>query len=212
MLEVRSLAEVPELAVAHGVDVVLLDVGGVLADDVWERMLLDPDQGLAVRWDMDPGRVRDAGAALWGRFSRGAAHEDAWWAALEEQLAAPIALPLRDELRAMVRGNDDARPVLTALRERSLPYVLVSNNTTFWWPRQLQAAGITDLLPATPRFLSCTAGVTKDDRPGLLEHAVAAVAAPALLVDDRVVNLERGAELGLVPVWARFGTGRQEAA
>ena len=206
-----SLRDLPAVLDAHGAQGVLLDIGGVLADDVWERLLLDPSSGLAARRGLDVDRVRAAGQALWQRLSRGPGVELEWWAGLEEQLGVSVPGAERDELLRTVRGNPDARPAVEELVASGRPVGLVSNNTAFWAPWQLALAGVESCVDPALTFLSCELGVTKGDEPGLLERA-AEHAAGWLLVDDRPDNLARARGLGLVGVQVRFGTAAEGLA
>ena len=58
---------------------IIFDVGGVLAHDVWEHLLLDKPKGLAARFDLQYDAVEKVGKALWTAFDRWRAEpEDEW--------------------------------------------------------------------------------------------------------------------------------------
>jgi FMN phosphatase YigB (HAD superfamily) len=182
-------------------EVVLLDIGGVLADDVWERLLLDERTGLAARRGLDPDVVAAEGRALWAWASRQPVAESDYWSELARRLGIHITDDEVAALEATIRGNPEARSLRSGLCEQNRRVGLLSNNTAFWWQKQLHSAGTPDLSASDPRFLSFQHGVTKSDRPGLLELA-ATVVVPArtVVVDDREAVLLRAAELGFDPI------------
>lgn len=194
------------------VDYVLLDIGGVLVDDVWERMLLDPEAGLAARHGVDRAAVEAVGREVWGTVSRRAATEQQWWSGIESGLDREIAEGERQELRALVRADARARAALERVCEAGSRLGVVSDNTSFWWAWQLDLASVSDLVEPPLRFLSCERGTGKSDVPGLLELALSSVPPEAtVLVDDRVRNLERAAALGAATLHMAFGTGTAHA-
>lgn len=189
------------------VGAVLFDIGGVLADDVWERMLLDPRDGLAARRGIDPARAHAAGRAVWPVVSREPAQADDWWAAVEQRLDLTVAEAERAELLGLVQGNAEAREVFEEVRATSVEIGVVSNNTSFWWRHQLTLAGVLDLVQPELRLLSCEVGRSKSDEPGLLETARGLLPeVRVLVVDDRQGNLDRAQRLGFEVLSSRYGT------
>lgn len=205
-----SLDLVLDLVGTLDVDAVLFDIGGVLADDVWERMLLDPRDGLAVRRGIDRGKVRAAGRSVWSTVSRRPAEAGAWWAAVEQQLDLTVAAGERAELLGLVQGNPQAHGVLEQVRASSVEVGVVSNNTSFWWHHQLAVAGVLDLVQPELRLLSCEVGRSKSDEPGLLQTARALLPqARVLVVDDRQGNLDRAQRLGFQVLSYCYGTSAE---
>lgn len=55
---------------AGGLRAVAFDVGGVLAYDVWERLYLDPNDGIVARYPhLDPRELTRIGKKLWEEFA-----------------------------------------------------------------------------------------------------------------------------------------------
>src|SRR2546429_2844412 len=51
------------------VKAVIFDIGGVLARDVWEHLLLDEDNGVAAEYSLDRDEVERVGRLLWEAFA-----------------------------------------------------------------------------------------------------------------------------------------------
>ncbi|MGP0100269.1 MAG: hypothetical protein ACLPUT_01420 [Solirubrobacteraceae bacterium] len=210
---VIGVEEIIEAVEAQAADVVLLDIGGVLADDVWETMLLHPRDGIASRYGLDPAAVSEVGRELWEWASRRELEESRYWAALEETLSIEISGDARAGLESLIRGNPDAPRLAAGLVAAGARVGVLSNNTSFWWPKQLLLAGTPELGAAGLRFLSCERGVSKGDDPGLIELAAAQLnPSRPVLVDDRADHLMRAQAIGFGTVRYRFGRARQVIA
>ena len=203
-----ALVDVPAIVAAcrdADLDVVLLDIGGVVAEDVWERLWLDPESGIATRHGLDLAVAERVGLDLWRWVAREPADGDAYWDAAQAATGITIDRRERAGLLERVRPNPLARQLVEDLRDLGLRIGLASNNTSFWWSHQLAVAGIADLLDDELSWLSFAHGVTKSDTPGLLELAAAATDPKrALFIDDRQNNIERATALGFTAIRYRF--------
>jgi len=190
----------------------LLDLGGVLTDDVWQRMVLTPGEGLADRLGIDRQAAEAAGTQLWERYAvRPEADEDEYWRDLATLVGVPIPSSLVSETeQKLVRANPESSALVRALEERRARIGVLSNNTAFWYPKQARLAGIEHAVDPELVFLSFRARVTKEDVPGLFE--VAANRVPALaatvVVDDQLELVRQARRVGFraihyPPDWSR---------
>jgi FMN phosphatase YigB (HAD superfamily) len=188
---------VSPLEIPPDVEAVLLDVGNVLASDYWESLLLTPGLGLADRFGLDRIAVGAAGAELWEEFCRAPAREDDYWSELSEKLGTEIEPAVRRELAELPERNPLAAEILDDLHRRGARIGLMTDNTSFWFPKQSALIGFDEVLDEKLILLSYEQGVSKSDRPGLMEVAAErSTPASTLVVDDREHNLALARELG----------------
>lgn len=136
----------PALTVPDGVDVVLLDVGGVLVSDYWETILLTPEHGMVDRLGLDRARVEEVGLALWEVYCRRDGTEADYWSDLGRELGMTVPASLPAELDRLVTVAPGARELLASLGERDVRLGVVSNNTAFWFPKQSALLGLETLM------------------------------------------------------------------
>ncbi len=183
-------------AAAAAVDVVLLDVGGVLFVDPWEHLLLAPGTGVSDQLGLQPSLLADAGRELWPRFSTSAGEEHAWWSAVGEAVGLTISAEVRVRAEEALLPTAWASQVLEAAR-RFRSVGVVTDNTSFWYERQRRALQLDAVVTPGLELVSCEVGVRKRDDPGLLHHAATLVdPTRTIVVDDRAHNLEAASALG----------------
>ena len=185
---------------------VILDVGGVLAHDIWEPMFDD----LAVRYRLDRQRIHQAGKLLWETFAYVPQTPANTWRDMERrywQLFLSICeVPLGVD--ALIRRTDryvvpveGMRPILEALRARGTPLVICSNNNEIWWPRQAKKLQLRRFFDDEKLVLSSRIGAPKaSPRLEMFRAAVAAAGVPAarcFFVDDRRENIVRAKRFGI---------------
>lgn len=191
---------------APTIDRVLVDLGGVLTVDPWETLLLTPGTGIADRMGLDRALVERVGLALWDEHSRSVTSESLYWRQFSAQVGAEIHTSLVNTVeRELLVVTPDAHRIVACLRERSAPWGLITNNTAFWYPKQLDLLGMT---PADPQwhFTSFAAGVEKGDDPGLFELAAGTIDAEhTAVIDDRPSNVERAQRCGFQATMYRVG-------
>jgi FMN phosphatase YigB (HAD superfamily) len=173
------------------VEVALLDMGNVLADDYWETLVLSPGTGLADVLGVDRQVARRAGVGLWRRYCLETADEDCWWADLASALEVEISRDLVERLHLQVRANPRAADILSSWTEAGLRLGIISDNTSFWYPRQAALVGLEAFIEPDLVFLSFEHGTTKSDDPGLLDVAARFVdPTRTVVVDDRQHNID----------------------
>ena len=180
-------------------DTVLFDLGGVLVSDPWESLLLTPELGLADRLGLDRHLVERAGKELWGKYSLRVTHEGDYWRDLSAALEIDVALQLVPQLEAgLLVADANADAILHAIHAAGITIGVVSETTSFWYPRQISLVDLDRYLEETRAFLSFRFGVGKDGAGrGLFEIAAETVEpGRTLVIEDRRRNLERASSVG----------------
>ena len=185
---------------------VILDVGGVLAHDMWEPMFRD----LGARYRLERRRLTRIGKLLWETFAYVPETPANTWRDMErrywELFLAITGLPLG--VKALIKQTDryvipvaGMRPILDELRRRRIPLVICSNNNEIWWPRQAKKLELARFFPDSRLVLSSRVGAPKDSpRLEMFRAAVAAAGvlpAECFFVDDRQPNIERARSYGI---------------
>jgi len=185
---------------------VILDVGGVLAHDIWEPMFDD----LAARYRLDRKALRAAGRLLWETFAYVPETPANTWRDMErrywELLLLICKVPLT--VRSLIALTDryvipveGMRPILEKLRARGTPLVICSNNNEIWWPRQAKKLQLKRFFAQERLVLSSRVGAPKaSPRLEMFRAAVAAAGVPAascFFVDDRRENIARARSFGI---------------
>jgi len=185
---------------------VILDVGGVLAHDIWEPMFDD----LAARYRLDRKALRAAGRLLWETFAYVPETPANTWRDMErrywELLLLICKVPLT--VRSLIALTDryvipveGMRPILEKLRARGTPLVICSNNNEIWWPRQAKKLQLKRFFEEERLVLSSRVGAPKaSPRLEMFRAAVAAAGVPAascFFVDDRRENIARARSFGI---------------
>jgi len=185
---------------------VILDVGGVLAHDIWEPMLDD----LALQYRLNKQQIRKTGRLLWETFAYVPETPANTWRDMEQRywelfrlickvpLTVKSLIALTDRYVVPVKGM---RPILEALRARGTPLVICSNNNEIWWPRQARKLQLKRFFDDDKLVLSSRVGAPKaSPRLEMFRAAVTAAGVPAarcFFVDDRQENIERARRFGI---------------
>ena len=146
---------------------VILDVGGVLARDIWEYLYDD----LAAWHGLDREALHEAGRLLWETFAYVPESPANTWRDMERRYWELFLLMFRgtglsvDELIALtdryVVPIPGMRPILETLHARGLPLVICSNNNEIWWPRQAEKLALARFFPDSKLVLSSRVGAPK---------------------------------------------------
>lgn len=187
-------------------DRVLIDLGGVLTVDPWESLVLTPRRGLADRLHLDRALVERIGSDLWQIHSRSVTSEELYWQQFAQRVGTDIPPELlADVERELLVVTPDALRMVESLRAGDRPWGLITNNTAFWYPKQLALLGMMRTEPQW-QFTSFAAGTVKDDSPGLFELAAQTVdPARTIVIDDRLHNIERARACGFQATMYRVG-------
>jgi FMN phosphatase YigB (HAD superfamily) len=177
---------------------VLFDIGGVLTVDPWQTLLLTPQRGIADRLGLDRDSVSAAGERLWPRYSSAPEDEQSYWHALQETLGHEIPTAVVREVEAeTLRPNPAAKPAIDLLEAGHVSWGIISDNTTFWYRKELDLLGLTGRVGDALEFVSFRYGRSKSSESSLFEIAARRVEPEhTVVVDDRQPNLARADRLG----------------
>jgi len=181
---------------------ILIDLGGVLTEDPWETILLTPEIGIADRLGLDRDVVATAGGKLWELYCRSFMEEEQYWDQMSELLNIKLPPVLIQEIeKATLKPTHGALEFLSYLQETKRSWGLVTNNTAFWYSKQLAILGLTGY-KLQWEFTSHDDGVVKSDTGrGLFEIAAETTdAANTLVIDDRLGNVVRARSAGFSAV------------
>jgi FMN phosphatase YigB (HAD superfamily) len=183
------------------VDIVLLDIGGVLTSDPWQSIVLTPGRGLADLLGIERAAAEATGKTLWPKYSLSVHDEGEYWNEFARSVgcAIPAGLVRSVELKNL-EVNSSAKYALVELDERSIPWGFITDNTAFWYRKQLGFLGLSDRRDASLDFPSFECGVAKSSNGRNLFEVAAAAIDPArtLIVDDRLHNIDRASQAGFV--------------
>lgn len=178
---------------------ILLDIGGVMAPDPWETLWLAPDAGLAYKLHCSLSAVADIGPQLFEQFSEAVFSEPEYWKAWEERLHITIPTELIQETeQKLLIPNPYLIQFLQQLQEQKLRIGITSNNTSFWYPKQVSSEMLSKYFDSSLLFLSQELGTSKvTGIPDLYELAAQKTKpSQTLIIDDRQGNLDHARGLG----------------
>ena len=199
---------------------VIFDVGGVLAQDVWEHLLLDQadrDQpaGIASHHGLNADITEKVGKLLWNAFAYTPETNRNDWRQLEKRYwksfieffwgkSPPDGVSV-DGFIAMtgtfIRPIPGMDAVLERLQSQGYGLAICSNNNEFWFRRQMAELRLHRFFSPNKTILSCRIGVAKSSPGFEMFHAAAdslsVGPSQCAFVDDRQGNVDRAKELGM---------------
>lgn len=197
---------------------IIFDMGGVLAHDVWEHLLLDEPDGIAAVYSLDRGLVEKVGYLLWEAFAYMPEISHNTWPVLEERYWN-MFLDFFDYLRPAVSSGDligrtdhfirpvengAMIPLLERLQAEGKALALCSNNNEFWFHYQMDRLNLHRFFSPDKTILSCRIGVSKSSpRFEMFHAAVKALGVTAdqcAFVDNRENNVKRARQCGMVGI------------
>jgi len=178
---------------------VLFDIGNVLASDFWEAIWLTPGSGLADRLAVPVSLAAEVGKKLWRHYSLTPGEEADYWCEIQRSLGKQISAAMIQESElSNIHANPRARGTISSLVNAGCRVGVISNNTSFWAPKQLAKADVASLIDRDLCFISSELHADKTrSEPNLFHIAARRVdAAKTLIVDDRPHNLATAGTLG----------------
>jgi FMN phosphatase YigB (HAD superfamily) len=178
---------------------ILFDMGGVLICDTWEAFLLTPHTGLADQLQLDRNTTSRVGHTLWEHYSTRQTREEDYWSDLGKALSINIPLSIVDYLESeLLEANPKARESILEAKEAGFRIGIISNNTSFWFSKQVKLANIKDLIDPDLMFLSHNYGVQKKTPNRGLFHIAANIvdSNQTYVVDDNQNNIRIAQGLG----------------
>jgi HAD superfamily hydrolase (TIGR01509 family) len=182
---------------------VIFDIGGVLAYDVWEYLLLDEKSGIVSICNLDMEQVQRVGQNLWEKFAcRAAIGEDGW-----KELEFHLSMSVNDFIQLtgkFIRPVQGMAQLLDHLQSEGIDLAICSNGTEFWFKRQLDRLDLHRFFRATRVILSSRIGVLKSSpRFEMLQATVNALGIGkdfCIFVDDREENIQQALRFGLAGI------------
>lgn len=206
----------------------IFDIGGVLAHDVWEHLLLSVPHGIASKYNLSCGEVEKIGKVLWKKFATRKAnssqdrekYEREYW---EEFKTSIPRLPNSISVESLISMSEgfvqhvnekDMSPILERLRDKGVGLAICSNNNEFWFHRQMTKLDLNKFFDEDKVVLSCHEGVEKSDKTLKMFHVAARklrlAATDCVFIDDRMENINRALDCGMTGIW--FPSGSSDGA
>jgi beta-phosphoglucomutase-like phosphatase (HAD superfamily) len=185
------------------VKTVLLDIGGVLAADSWEWLILTPTRGLADRFGLPRDVAEQVGKRLWRKYSLIPSTADQYWSefAAAVSIAVPPPLTISELEDELITASPTAFSLLSYLADRDLRIGVISDNTSFWYARQTAMLDLDSYVLPEVVYLSFEQRRNKKADVSLFEIAARGLdAGRTLVVDDRRHNVERAQSFGFQAV------------
>ena len=194
---------------------IIFDIGGVLAQDVWEHLLPDRPDGIAAHHNLNEDLVKKVGKLLWEAFAYTPETQRNDWRQLEKRYwkcfieffwqQSPPAKVSVDGFIAMtnnfIQPIQGMVPVLERLQSQGHGLAICSNNNEFWVRRQMDKLRLHRFFSPEKTILSCRIGVAKSSPGFEMFHAAAdslgLAPSQCAFVDDRKGNVDRAKELGM---------------
>jgi phosphoglycolate phosphatase-like HAD superfamily hydrolase len=197
----EDLQDLSKVGACYDADVVLFDLGGVLAVDTWEALYFGRD-GIISACGIDPALGLSVGRTLWKRHSIAITTEEAYWndfrASTQCDVPEWVVLSRTAALRP---ENPQARGTLESLHASGVRLGILSDNTSFWYSLQSKSLELDNFVDPELVFVSYRSGLNKKAEGGLIARAAQALMGRrTLVVEDRDHNLARAAECGFVPI------------
>lgn len=202
---------------------VIFDIGGVLAFDVWENLLLDSTYGIASIYKLDGELVKNVGQNLWKDFAHDPSlNEKSDWQELEREywsrfinelgVSIPIGelINITDEFIQPINGMQQ---LIKDLYSKGIKLAICSDNTEFWFQRQMNKLGYAQFFASSHVVLSNRIGFAKGS-PGFemfqaVVDSLELAKELCVFVDDRVSNVEQALKFSLptvlFPSYSEYG-------
>jgi FMN phosphatase YigB (HAD superfamily) len=185
---------------------VFFDIGGVLAPDCWETLLVAPGKGLATRLGVPASMLVAAARPLWPRYAVRRSSEIDYWTELGEATGQRISIDMvREAQRDLIVPNPFSIEALEHARRTGLRIGVISDNTPFWYNQQAQLLDLERYADSELIFLSFERGVLKSSRPHSLFRVAAEAIDPAsaLVVEDRSKHIHEARAAGFATYYCR---------
>lgn len=206
---------------------IVFDIGGVLAFDVWEHLLLDPNTGIAAMYDLDFDLVENFAPKLWKEFEHRPATESEppeflerlYWERFCEHCQFNQSI---DELIRMtepfIRPVEGMVQILDKIQRKNIPMAICSNNNEFWIRKQFDKVGLHKYFSPETVVSSCRIGASKKSLHHEMFKAVTEIfvstSEKTVFIEDRFENIKRAMEYGwtgvLFPQASPLGAGYLE--
>jgi len=192
---------------------VIFDIGGVLAADVWESLFLEPESELASRFNVDQEKADIVGRTLWDEFSRNTRfatlswreQEQSYWREVSTQLSIPYDYEVFEKItEKYIRPNPGMSVLIKRLVTNHITLAICSNNTEFWFERQMRKLNIKEYFNPDRIILSNRIGASKGETTRKMflkvSESLRLERNECLFIDDRSENIAKAVEYGFTAI------------
>lgn len=189
---------------------IIFDLGGVLACDVWEHLLLDKENGIASTFNLERTKVHKVGENLWRQFAHLAPGKEQSWEMIEvdywNNFIAEFHLTEPADhfihlTKKFIKPIPGMISLLAELQRKGIQLRICSNNTEFWFEHQMQQLKLNKFFDMQKVVLSSRVGVSKSSFNFGMYHAVMdtldADRGCCLFIDDKQRNVENAIKYGM---------------
>lgn len=201
----------PEIS-ESGVPHLIFDIGGVLAEDLAERLFprIAEEHGIPLE-TAEAERRR-----LWSEYAyrpvadaqQRADFEREHWRSFAEHTGLPFTEELHRRIEQATAESivpvPGMRDLLDDLHHRGIPLAICSNQTAFWAHRLTESLRLEEVVPRERIVFSCdaeTQASKRDESGRMFRHMLQLLREPrpgeSWLIDDRWPNLQRAADFGI---------------
>jgi HAD superfamily hydrolase (TIGR01509 family) len=195
------------------VQALIFDIGGVIAYDVWENLFLDKKRGIASNLNLNPEEVKKIAKTMWDEFAHRSIDKEHDWKELEKEywnkfiqhfhLSASVDyfINLTEQFICPI---PETLKLLERLKSTEVKLAICSNNTEFWFKRQMDKLGLSKFFQQKYIILSSHIGASKSS-PNfeMFEAVIEALNVDkrdCVFVDDREESILRAVEFGITGI------------
>jgi FMN phosphatase YigB (HAD superfamily) len=183
-------------------DAICFDIGGVIAADFWETIYFDQEKGIAKQLGLDKQILHDVGIKLWQKYSVDKFEEVAYWEEFAGLVGRQPSSDQLSEAETAVWADETFAETIVMLKDLNKKVYIVSDNTTFWLPKQLRKMNATALFDDNDIVTSSEIKKRKKTKPRGSYAFLSDMARPetTLVLEDRESNVEIASREGFQAV------------
>jgi len=187
---------------------VVFDIGGVVFEDIWEGIFFQKSTGILDLFDLNAQQLNKVCRNCWERYSVMSPGNNSW-ESLEanywEDILSVIQIPwsvdecieYSQKFIIKIRGVDD---LINSLLKNGTQLGICSNQTAFWFERQLALSKSLKLIDRKNMALSFERGATKGQKENLLFKVVLSSLSckpdEIIYIEDRVKHQQAARDFG----------------
>jgi len=187
---------------------VVIDIGGVIFPDIWETIFLHPEEGIIKYANIEKSLKENKLKYLWDKYAIFAPVNNDWkkteidyWTEIKEILNIDLSVDLL--INKSIEVIKPYKNVEDVIIKRIINYnetVVCSNQSSFWFERQLLVSDVLKVIPRDKMVLSFECGMTKEEKPyemfNIAEKKCNNKGINILYIDDREINIEHAKKYG----------------
>lgn len=187
---------------------VVFDIGGVIYEDIWETVFLKPGTGISEIFNIDPKLVSEVCNDLWKKHAVLSTNHCSWkklereyWAEAIDRLGFSWSINkcIKNSIQ-FIEPITGMNEVINLLADKKVGLGVCSNQTAFWFERQLSISQGLKKIDRRNMILSFEQGITKEaNNNRLFEILVSRIKVSPdqiLYIEDRPVHHLAAIEYG----------------